>query len=41
MSRRDSRYNGDGDGDGDQGGSSPYDVFEDRTSHHKVRFELF
>lgn len=36
MSRRDSRYNGDG--EGDQGGSSPYDVFEDRTSHHKQKF---
>ncbi|KAK3018851.1 hypothetical protein RJ639_004416 [Escallonia herrerae] len=36
MSRHDSRYNGDGDGDGDgdHGGSSPYDVFEDRSSNH-------
>lgn len=33
MSRHDNRYNGDG--DADQGGSSPYDVFEDRSSHHQ------
>ncbi|KAK1378768.1 Splicing factor U2af large subunit [Heracleum sosnowskyi] len=33
MSRHDNRYNGDG--EADQGGSSPYDVFEDRSSHHQ------
>ncbi|WOH11827.1 hypothetical protein DCAR_0831321 [Daucus carota subsp. sativus] len=33
MSRHDNRYNADG--DADQGGSSPYDVFEDRSSHHQ------
>lgn len=47
MSGYDTRHDGNGESyrshskEGERGGSSPYDAFEERDSHHKVRFFFF